>query len=368
MTDSTPPTSPSPGQASRRATFGLLGLIVCLLCWYLIADRLTPYSSQARIEAFIVPIAAEVSGQILKVHVRDNQDVSIGDPLFEIDPEPYDIALAKARSDYATVLSGVKANGEGIKSAQATLQAMRSSYDNASKDAERQERLYKEDPGAISVRRLEIAQASRETARSQVFAAEAEVRRAIEVAGIDGENNSQLLSALSAVNKAELDRANTQVLAPSRGVVTNLGTDAGQFISAGAAAMTLIAIHDVWISADLTENNLGNINIGDKVSILLDSQPGQLFTGEVRSISYGIDDGKSQPAGSLPTVNNNRDWLRQAQRFPVKIAFSADNVPPASALRVGGQVDVLVYTDESGLMNMLGAFYIRLMSFFSFIY
>lgn len=368
MTDNTPPSSTPPGQASRRATFGLLGFIVFLLCWYLLADRQTPYSSQARIEAFIVPIAAEVSGQILNVYVRDNQDVSLGEPLFDIDPEPYDIALAKARSDYATVLSGVKASGEGIKSAEATLQAMRASYNNASKDAERQERLYKEDPGAISVRRLEIAQASRETASSQVIAAEAEVRRAIEAAGVDGENNSQLLSARSAVNKAELDRANTQVLAPSRGLITNLGTDAGQFIGAGAAAMTLIAIHDVWISADLTENNLGNIDIGDKVSILLDSQPGRLFSGEVRSIGYGIVDGKNQPAGSLPTVDNNRDWLRQAQRFPVKIAFSADDMPPVSALRVGGQADVLVYTDEGGLMNMLGAFYIRLMSFFSFIY
>ena len=364
MTDSTS----SPGQTSRRATFGLLGLIVLLLTWYLIADRLTPYSSQARVQAFVVPIAAEVSGQILKVYVNDNQDVDIGEPLFEIDPEPYDIALAKARSDYETVLSGVKASSEGVRAAEAALQAMRAAYDNAAKDAERQERLYREDPGAISVRRLEIAQATRETAKSQVTAAEADVRRAIESAGLTGENNSQLLSARSAVNKAELDRLNTRVLAPSRGLITDLNTDAGQFMSAGAPAMTLVAIHDVWISADMTENNLGNIKIGDKVSILLDSLPGQLFQGEVRSIGYGIDDGKNQQAGSLPTVDNNRDWLRQAQRFPVKIAFSADDPPPAEGLRVGGQADVLVYTNEDGLMNLIGALYIRLMSLFSFLY
>ena len=67
-------------------------------------------------------------------------------------------------------------------------------------------------------------------------------------------------------------------------------------------------------------------------------------------------------------VDNNRDWLRQAQRFPVKIAFSADDPPPAEGLRVGGQADVLVYTNEDGLMNLIGALYIRLMSFFSFLY
>ena len=364
MTDS----SASPGQASRRSTLGLLGLIVLLLIWYLLADRLTPYSSQARVQAFVVPVAAEVSGQIRQVYVKDNQDVSAGASLFEIDPEPYDIALAKARSDYQTVLSSVKASGEGIKAAEASLQAMRAAYDNAAKDADRQERLYREDPGAISVRRLEVAQATRETAKSQVAAAEADVRRAIEAAGVNGENNSQLLSARSAVHKAELDRKNTLVVAPGRGLITDLSTDVGQFIGAGAPAMTLIAIHDVWISADLTENNLANIQPDDEVAILLDSLPGRIFKGKVRSIGYGVGDGQSQPAGSLPTVDNNRDWLRQAQRFPVKVAFTEDDLPPVAALRVGGQADVLVYADEGGLMNLLGALYIRLMSLCSFLY
>lgn len=364
MTDSTA----SPGRASRCATLGLLSLILLLLIWYLLADRLTPYSSQARVQAFVVPIAAELSGQIKRVYVHDNQEIEAGAPLFDIDPEPYDIALAKARSDYQTVLSGVKANGEGVKAAEAALMAMRAAYDNAAKDAERQERLYREDPGAISVRRLEVAQATRETARSQVAAAEADVRRAIEAAGVNGDNNSQLLSARAAVHKAELDRKNTQVVAPGRGLITDLSTDAGQFIGAGAPAMTLIAIHDVWVSADLTENNLGNIRAGDRVAILLDSSPGHLFEGEVRSIGYGVSDGKSQPTGALPTVENNRDWLRQAQRFPVKIAFKAEDFPPVEVLRVGGQADVLVYTAESGVMNLLGAFYIRLMSLCSFLY
>ena len=103
-------------------------------------------------------------------------------------------------------------------------------------------------------------------------------------------------------------------------------------------------------------------------NILLDSLPGQLFKGEIRSVGYGVGDGKSQPAGALPTVDNNRDWLRQAQRFPVKIAFQSDDFPPVEALRVGGQADVLVYTGESGVMHFLGALYIRLMSLFSFLY
>lgn len=368
MTDS----SASPGKSSRNATVGLLGLILLLLLWYLLADRLTPYTTQARVQAFVVPVAAEVSGQIKQVYVRDNQEVDTGAPLFEIDPEPYDIALAKARSDYQTVQSSVNAGNEGVNAAEAALMAMRAAYDNAAKDAARQERLYREDPGAISVRRLEVAQATRETAKSQVAAAEADVRRAMEAAGVNGDNNSQLLSARAAVNKAELDRNNTRVVAPGRGLITDLNTDTGQFIAAGSPAMTLIAIHDVWISADMTENNLGNVRPGDKVAILLDSLPGRVFEGDVRSIGFGVGDGKNQPAGSLPTVDNNRDWLRQAQRFPVKITFKADDLPPVAALRVGGQADVLIYTGGeeggSGVMNLLGSLYIRLMSLCSFLY
>lgn len=364
MTESSSPA----GQASRRGVITLLVAIVVLFCWYLAADRLTPYTSQARVQAFVIPISAEVAGQIQKVYVVDNQEVAPGDPLFELDPEPYDIALAKARSDYETVLSSVNANKETITASKAGLQAATAAYQNAAKDAERQERLYREDPGTISVRRLEVAQATRETARSQMAAAAADVRRATEAAGVAGDNNSQLLSARSAVHKAELDRKNTLVVATNRGLVTDLNTDIGQFLGAGAPVMTLVAMSDVWISADMTENNIGNINTGDEVAILLDSLPGHIFKGQVRSIGYGVSTAPGQPAGVLPTVDNNRDWLRQAQRFPVKIAFVKDDFPAVKNLRVGGQADVLVYANGGGLMSFFGSIYIRLMSWFSYIY
>ena len=353
--------SSSPGQASRRTAIGLVVVIVLLIGFYLVTDRVTPYTSQARVQAFVIPVAAEVTGQIKKVYVRDNQRVAMGEPLFELDPEPYDIALARARSDLKAELSSVKASGESVVAAKAGLQAATTAYQNAAKDAERQERLYREDPGTISVRRLEIAQATRETARSQMAAAAADVRRAIEAAGAAGDDNSQLLSARAAVRKAELDRSKSTVIAGSRGLITDLRTEAGQFVGAGAPVMTLIALNDVWINADMTENNLGRIRPGNEVAILLDSMPGHIFTGRVLSIGYGIQ-------APQPSPNNNRDWLRQAQRFPVKIAFAKEDTPPPTSLRVGGQADVLVYTSGSSLLNVAGYLYIRVMSLFSWLY
>ncbi|GAB5992782.1 HlyD family secretion protein [Aeromonas enteropelogenes] len=365
----TPSAPPAPaGKGSRVATQLLLALIGLSLLWYFAADRLTPYSSQARVQAFVVPIAAQVSGQVQQVLVKNNDDVAQGQPLFEIDPSQYQIALQRARSDYDSVLRSVNAASAGVTAAEASLQAAKANRLKAEQDANRQERLYAEDPGAISVRRLEVARATRVQAQSQVKAAEASLIQAKEAAGNSGDNNSQLMSARSAIEKAELDLAHTKVLAPSRGLVTDLRTDVGQFVSAGAPAMTLIAIHDVWISADMTENNLGNLAPGDEVAIVLDVMPGQVFKGRIRSLGNGVSAGNQTAAGSLPTVQNNRDWLRQAQRFPVAIEFDKEELARLQGIRVGGQAEVLVYSGDNWLMNGLGALFIRLMSLLSYLY
>ena len=132
--------------------------------------------------------------------------------------------------------------------------------------------------------------------------------------------------------------------------------------------MTLIAVHDLWISADLTENNLGNIDPGDKVAIVLDVLPGKVFEGRVRSVGSGVGSGRQAQPGTLPTIDNSRDWLRQAQRFPVAVEFAPSERAQLGAVKIGGQADVMVYTDDHGLMNWLGAIYIRLMSYFSYVY
>jgi multidrug resistance efflux pump len=238
----------------------------------------------------------------------------------------------------------------------------------AAKDASRQERLHQEDPGAISVRRLEIAQSTREEARSKVSRAEADLRKAEEGAGDAGEANAQLRSARSAVEKAELDLARTKVVAPAHGVVTDLRADVGNFAQAGAPLMTLIAIHDVWISADMTENNLGHLDPGDEAAIVLDVLPGRVLKGRVRSVGGGVGTGQSSPPGTLPAVQNNRDWLRQAQRIPVVVELDREDIGKVRGVRVGGQADVLVYSGDHPVMNLLASLYIRVLSWFSYLY
>ncbi|MGD2137814.1 MAG: HlyD family secretion protein [Gammaproteobacteria bacterium] len=378
MSDQEPPVTEA-GETATQDTAAVsvrkgglaIGLVILLsLAWYLLADRFTPYTSQARVQGYVVGVAPKVAGLVTRVWVRNNQEVETGQPLFEIDPSQYRIALDKARSDLESARRQVDAGSAAVESARASLRAALANELKAQQDATRLERLHREDPGTISVRRLEISRASLDQAKASVAAAEADIQRAIEQkGGDDEENNAILKSAQSAVAKAELDLANTVVTASSRGVITDLRADVGQYAGTGSPVMTLIAIHDVWINAEFTENNLGHLHPGSPVEILFDAVPARVFDGEVRSIGLGVSEGQAPPPGTLPTVQNERDWLRQSQRFPVVIGFDIDQREGLHRqLRVGGQASVIAYSEGHGLLKLLGKAYIRLMSLLSLAY
>ncbi len=362
----------TPPEAKKSLNKGVLLIVLLILLsllWYFLADRFTPYTSQARVQGFVVGVAPKVAGLVTKVWVKNDQEVDQGQPLFEIDKASYEIALKKARSDLENTESQVGAGTAGIESARANLRAAKANALKARQDADRQERLYRQDPGTISVRRLETARSSLEQARAKVSQAEAEVQRAIEQKGGDDEDNAKLKAALSAVEKAELDLGNTVVRASSRGVITDLRADVGQYAGTGSPVMTLVAIHDVWINAEFTENNLGHLAVGSPVEIVLDALPGKVYQGRVRSIGLGVSASQPPPAGTLPTIQNSRDWLRQAQRFPVVIDFdTGQDEQLVHHLRIGGQADIIAYTRDEGPLRLLGGWYIRMMSWFSYAY
>ncbi|MBA1324672.1 HlyD family secretion protein [Pseudomonas plecoglossicida] len=359
---------PPARQAPDRSMRLILLVIAISLIWYLLADRFTPYTQQARVQAYVVPVSAEVAGQVKRVAVGNNQEVRQGDLLFELDQQQYRIALARAEAELDTVRRQVGASTAGIDSAQAALAAARANERKAQQDAERLQRLYQEDPGTVSVRRLEGAQATREQAHSQVAAARAEVERAREQQGGHEADNAQVRSATANLHKARLDLERTQVRADANGLITDLRTDVGHYVAAGAPVMTLIAIHDLWISADMSENNLGRVRPGTPVLVVLDALPGNVLYGRVRSIGYGVSVGPSTPPGALPNVQNSREWLRSAQRFPVIVELDRDQLSSGEGLRVGGQAEVMALPGEGNPLNLLGRLFMWLMSWLSYAY
>ncbi len=346
-------------------------VIALSLLWYLVSDRYTPYTTQARVQGYVVGVAPQVSGIVTDVQVENNQRVAAGAKLFAIDPSQYEIALTKAQSDYDNAVSQVEAGGAGVEAARANRRAALANLDKAEKDTARLEKLYREDPGTISTRRLEVSRATLDSSRAAVSAAEAAIQQAIDAKGGDAgaESNTILKIARTGVEKAELDLARTDVRAHESGIITDLQADIGLFAAAGHPVMTLISDSDVWVQAEFTENNLGHLEEGTPVEIVFDVVPGSVFKGRIGNIGRGVGAGRPAQPGTLPTIDNNRDWLRQSQRFPVVIRFDPRQAPDLTGqLRLGGQAAVMAYSDKAWLTRYLGKAYLRFMSYLSYAY
>ncbi len=363
--DSKEPPAKAPMDPVRKWTLIVLGACVVLMFWYLRSDRVTPYTNQARVHALVVPIAAQVSGIVTDVAVTNNEYVSADQELLRIDRNQYQLAVETAKASLQSARQATAASTAGVDAARASVAAADAGLVRARQDAVRLRRIKEEDPGAISERRLEQAESALAVAQSQLAASQANLEKAIQDLGEAGDENSRILQAQAALDQAQLDLTRTTVRAPDNGLLTDVRVDRGNFAAAGAPLMTFIAIHNIWVQADFTENNLGHVDPGDKVEIVFDSMPGRVISGRVRGTGFGVAL-NSAPLGNLPTIDNDRQWLRDAQRFPVLVEFQLEDRDERLGIRVGSQASVIVYTGDNWLFNFVGKIYIRLASLLTY--
>ncbi len=357
----------TPTDPVRKWTLITLGACVVLVLFYLVADRVTPFTSQARVNALVVPIAPEVSGTVTDVAVTSNQVVEAGDLLFRIDQQRFALAVDTAEANLESAYQASRASSAEVDAARAKIVTANASRQSAEQDAVRLRRIKAEDAGALSDRRLEIAENALAAAIGNVAAARAGLTRAQEALGETGDANSKVLQAQAALDQAQLDLSSTSVVSPDHGVITEVRVDRGSFAQAGAPLMTFLAAHDVWIQADFTENNLGNIKTGDEVEIVFDALPGKVVKGTIRTTGFGVNV-DSSPLGSLPTIDNDRAWLRDAQRFSVLIDFDLPSEGDRLGIRVGAQASVIVYTGDGWIMNALAWIKMRVHSVLTYAY
>ena len=356
-----------PRDPVRRYTLTLLVIAALLFIWYVAADRAAPWTDQARVDGFVIAITPKVSGRVEAVNVIQDQLVHAGDVLLEIDPRDYDLAVARAKAELELAGQETGAETASVAAAEAGLADARARRQKADQDRERIERVYEEDPGAVSEAMLDQVRAASDSARANVAEAAAELERAKETLGAGGEDNPRVRTAVAALQKARIDLAETKLYAPTNGGITNLETQVGHFANAGQPLMTFVSGSGVWVEAYLRENSLANIQQGDPVDIVLDMVPGRIWKGTVQSKGYAVQAPTDGAPGELVTVKTSSGWLRDAQRFPVIIKFDDEG---ARGYRfIGGQADVQIYTQESNaLLNGLGALWIRLMSWLSYVY
>lgn len=353
----------------RSATLGISIALLTLFIYHVASDRVTPYTSQSNIEALLVQVAPRVAGQVIEVGARDNQRVSKGQVLYRIDPEPFQIAVRAAEANLALAAQNLDVSTAEVRSMQATLAKQKTEL-AVSKELGgivfglTEERALAE---SDSIRaRAEIARATADVARG-----EAELERAQHKVGADGEDNPQMRQARSALDQARLDLLYTTVTAPADGLVTNLRLSVGQFVNRGQPVLSFIEAGSVWLTAYLRENQLGMVAAGNEVWVAFDLQPGRLFRARVDSVGWGITrGGEEAPAGNLLAVESQPGWLRDPQRFPVRIALEseANGNLGELPLRNGAQANVLILTDPGSWLNPLGRAWLRIVSWLSYFY
>jgi multidrug resistance efflux pump len=365
-----PPAGQKPDAAARaginpirRWTFIVLAVCAVLLIYHLIADFLTPYTSQAYVQAFVVDIAPEVAGAIVEVDVVDNAEVTAGQKLFRIDPLRFRIAVEAAEAKLAQAGQSIGASTSGIASSEARSSAAQSNLENIRKQSARARELVAK--GVYSQAKGDESQAALETAEADVKRARADVEAARKQLGSRGADNPQIRAATAELERARLDLEKTTVLAPADGLITNLKLSVGKFAPAGAPVMTFVDTRTGWVVAELREKSLGNLQKGDKAEVALDGLPGQVFPAHVESIAWGVSVGSGRDSSGLPSIGEQKEWLRGAQRFPVLLA--SDTKLPRGAVRVGSLARVVVYSGNSKIMNGLAWLNIRVASWLGYV-
>jgi len=261
-----------------------------------------PWTRNGQVRAQVVQIAPRVTGPIVKLPIKDNQVAKADDLLFEIDPRTFEAAVDQSRAELRS----------------AKVRAL-----NAKEEAQRAERIRIRNPGAMSEEELQNKKNKQHDAEASVLKFEA------------------------ALEQAKLNLEFTLVKAPVDGYVTNLNLRLGSQAVADQPALALVDINSFWIHGFFKENSIANIRKGDRAIVTLITYPDTPLDGQVDSVGWGIaqEDG-STGYNLLPNISPTFEWIRLAQRIPVRVHLV--NVPEDIELRVGTTCSVLVMTGTSG--------------------
>lgn len=353
---------PSRNPVRRTAVIVLL-LAVLLFVVAVFMERRTPSSSQATVNAYVVGIAPEVTGRVVEVGVADNSRVTAGQMLFHIDPRQYQLAVDEAEARLARIGQSIGASTASVDAAQARLVEAKAKRDNVHEQANRAMELVKR--GVYPKAKYDEAKAALDQSDALVAAAEAELNRAQQELGPAGNDNPQLRESLAMLERARLDLARTMVSAPADGVVTNVQLSVGGMVAAGQGAMTFIDVGTVWITAAFKENSLEMVAPGNRAEVLFDALPGKIFSARVESVGLGVAQGNIDPKTGLPKVSTDTGWVRTPQSFPVRLLLDDDARP--QGLRYGSQANVVIYTGDNPVTNLLGRVWMQVLSVLTYV-
>jgi len=346
----------------------LIALLILMIKFWSYATN--PWTRDGQVRADVLQLTPRVSGPIVDLPIRDNAFVKAGELLFEIDPRTFEASLAQARAQYdgtgddnlaltkqvEAAEAQVQASTAAVRQAESAIRQLDAEIVKNAAELERQQELLPQKATSqksveramanfeVSVQEREGAVASLAQSRAALNQAEAALAEARANLGAPGDANAEIRASRAAVRQAELNLEFTRVRAPVDGYVTNLNLQLGSQAVANQPALALIDASSFWVDGYFRETSVGNIRRGNKAVVTLMTYPDAPLEGYVDSLGWGIaqQDG-STGTDLLPNVSPTFEWIRLAQRVPVKVRLT--KVPEEVRLRVGTTGSVLVLTD-----------------------
>lgn len=301
----------------KRNIVAVIGIIL-IIAAVVVIYNVTRFEStdDAYVETTTVSVAPKVSGEIIEVYVKDNQQVKAGDPIAKIDPIDYQVKFDQADAAYQRKILDQK-------NAQASLAAVNSEIELARRDVERYTNLY--NAGAVSKQTLDNAKTKYESVL-------ANQTRAKENLFADGNSvaDADLKSLKAQREAAKLHLSYTTIYAPLDGTVSSKRVEKGMMVSAGSPLLILVP-NEVWVVANFKETQLEHMKPGMPVTMKIDTYPNHKFKGKIDSIQRS----SGAKTSMFPPENAVGSFVKIVQRIPVKIVFT-EKIDPEKYIIVPG--------------------------------
>ena len=331
-------------ERGKKVVGRIVGILIvagaAILSVHVSRDLFTnPRTDDAYVRANVVGIAPHVSGPIVQLEVVDNQFVAAGDLLFVVDPRPYEVAVERAKASLQLTELEIEAHQHAVTSAEAQVERQ------LADDAYQRDYLERVTPllakKFITADQVALARSKVEASAAAVAETRAELVRAKNLLGQIGDVNARREAARAELHAAELDLGYCSVRSPFEGWVTNLNIAVGQYANRGEQVFALVDDRAWYVMANFRETFLESIRPGDRADVYLLSYPGHRFEGVVQGIGWALHQKDGATVGVLPAIEPTLNWVRLAQRFPVRIALEGRD--PDRPFRMGATAVVTIH-------------------------
>jgi membrane fusion protein (multidrug efflux system) len=317
---------------------------------YYIADEPYVSTDDAFVRAAKESVNARVAGQVVKIAVIDNQRVKQGQLLFQIDPQPYQIAVDQAVAQLNSARLQIGQLKATFRQHLAELESAKDSADFDEREYGRRKALVTD--GWTPREVFDQADMTLKVARQHIASVEQQITNT--VAALDGDPNIDVdrhptvRAAKAQLDRAQLDLSYATVVAPDDGIVTRVDDlQVGDFVNPGAAVFSMMSSRHVWVEANFRETGLTHMRPGQEAVVSVDAFPDRTFKAHVVSMSPGT----GSDFAVLPPENATGNWVKVVQRLPVRLEF--DQIDQSQQLYSGISVTVRVDTGYRGTFGSL---------------